>query len=80
LANDEKHQSREGFAFASLVFGIIALITWKWTQVGTVAAVISVGFGIVAFRNKHRLVAGIGTLMGATGLILSITTVFLQWP
>jgi hypothetical protein len=80
LANDEKPLSREGFAFASLVFGIVALATWRWTQVGTVVAVMSVGFGVVAFKSKQRLVAGIGILMGAVGLILSFTTVFLRWP
>jgi hypothetical protein len=80
MANGEKRQGRDGFAFASLVFGIVALVTWKWTQVGTVVAVMSVGFGIVALRSKRRLVASIGILMGTTGLILSLTTIFLRWP
>ena len=72
--------NKSGMAIASLVLGIIALATWKWTQVGTVAAVMSVGYGIVAIRSKRRLVAGIGILMGAAGLILSLTTAFLRWP
>lgn len=80
MANGEKLQSRDGFAFTSLVLGIVALVTWKWNQVGTVAAVMSVGFGIIAIRSKRRLVAGIGILMGAAGLILSLTTAFLRWP
>lgn len=78
MANGEKPLSRDGFAFASLVFGIVALGTWKWTQVGTQVAVMSVGFGIVALRSKRRLVASIGILMGTTGLILSLTTIFLR--
>ena len=80
MANGEKHQSRDGFAFTSLVFGIVALVTWKWTQAGTVVAVMSVGFGVVAVRSKRRLIAGIGILMGTAGLILSLTTAFPRWP
>ena len=80
MDNYEKNQSWEGFVLASLVFGIIALATWKWTQIGPAVAVMSVGFGIIAFKRKPHLVAGVGILMGVTGLILSLTTVFLQWP
>ena len=80
LAIDEKRQSREGFAWTSLVFEIVALVTWKWPQVGPAVAVMSVGFGIVAFRSKRRLVSGIGILLGTVGLILSLTTAFLRWP
>ncbi len=80
MANGENNQSREGFAFTSLVFGIIALVTWRWTQVGTVVAVMSVGFGIIALKSKQRLVADIGIIIGIVGLVLSLTTAFLQWP
>ncbi len=80
MADGEKNQKREGFAFTSLVFGIIALVTWRWTQVGTVVAVMSVGFGIIALKSKQRLVAGIGIIIGKVGLVLSHTTAFLQWP
>ena len=80
MADGEKNQSREGFAVTSLVFGIIALVTWRWTQVGTVVAVMSIGFGIIALKSKQRLVAGIGIIIGTMGLVLSLTTAFLQWP
>ena len=80
MFDDENQRSRKGFAFTSLVFGIVALITWQWIHVGTVVAVMSVGFGIVAFRSQRRLVAGIGILLGTVGLVLSLTTVFLRWP
>jgi hypothetical protein len=80
MADGEKQQSRAGFAFTSLAFGIIALATWRWAQVGTVVAVMSVGFGIVALKSMRKLFAVIGILLGAIGLILSLTTVFLQWP
>ncbi len=80
MADGEKNHSREGFAFTSLVFGIIALVTWMWTQVGTVVAVMSAGFGIIALKSKQRLVAGIGIIIGTVGLVLSLTTAFLQWP
>jgi hypothetical protein len=80
MADGEKNQSREGFAFTSLVFGIIALVTWRWTQVGTVVSVMSVGFGIIALKSKQRLVAGIGVIIGTMGHVLSLITAFLQWP
>lgn len=78
MADGEKQQSREGFAFTSLVFGIIGLVTWKWTQISTVVAVMSVGFGIIALKSKQRLVAGIGIIIGTAGLVQSLTTAFPQ--
>ena len=80
MAKDENLPNRDGFAWTSLVFGIVALVTCRWTHVGTLAATISVGFGIVAFKSKRRLVADIGILLGTVGLILSLKTVFLNWP
>jgi uncharacterized membrane protein len=62
------------------VFGIIALATWRWAQVGTVVAVMSVGFGIIALKSKQRLVAGIGIIIVTAGLVLSLITAFIQWP
>jgi uncharacterized membrane protein len=62
------------------VFGIIALATWRWVQVGTVVAVMSVGFGIIALKSKQRLVAGIGIIIVTAGLVLSLITAFIQWP
>jgi len=43
-------------------------------------AVMYVGFGIIALKSKQRLVAGIGIIIGTVGLVLSLTTAFLQWP
>ncbi len=80
MTNRDQNPSREGFALTSLVFGIIALLTWRWTQIGTAVAVMSVGFGIIALKTKQRLTAGIGVALGAAGLILSLTTAFLRWP
>jgi hypothetical protein len=80
LADGEKNQSREGFAFTALVFGIVGLVTWRWTQVGTLAAMMSVGFGIVGLRSTLKLVAAIGIILGIVGLVLSLTKAFLQWP
>jgi len=80
MADGEKNQSREGFAFTSLIFGILALGTWRWTQVGTLAAMMSVGFGIVGFRSTLKLVPAIGIILGIVGLVLSLTKAFLQWP
>jgi len=77
---DNENPSREGFAIASFVFGVIALVTWRWTQVGTVVAVMSVGFGIIALKSKYRLVASVGIITGTAGFILSLTTAFLRWP
>ena len=77
---DNENQSREGFAFTSFVFGIIALATWKWTLVGTTVAVMSVGFGILALKSKYRLVSVLGIITGTVGLTLSLTTAFLRWP
>ena len=80
MAIGEKRHRQDGFAITSLVFGIVALVSWKWAQVGPAVAVMSVGFGIVAIRSKRRLVASIGIIMGTMGLILSLTRVFLHWP
>jgi len=76
VSNTENNQSQEGFALISLIFGIIALVSWRWTLVGTVVAVMSVGFGFVALSSKRRLVAGIGIFLGLVGLILSLVTAF----
>ncbi len=80
MFDGKNQQSRDGFAFTSLIFGIVSLVTWQWIHVGTVVAVMSIGFGIVAFRSQRRLVASIGILMGTVGLVLSLATVFLGWP
>jgi hypothetical protein len=80
MADGEKQQTREGFAFASVIFGIVAVVTWQWLQVGTLLGMMSVGFGIVGLKSMQKLVAGIGIILGAIGLTLSLTTVFLQWP
>ena len=80
LANGEHHPTQAGFALTSLLFGIVALITWKWSQIGPVVAVMAIGFGIVAIRSTRRSVAGIGILLGAAGFILGLTTIFLNWP
>lgn len=77
---DSENQSREGFAFTSFVFGIMALVTWRWTLVGTTVAMMSVGFGVIGLKSKRRLVAGMGLIIGTVGLILSLTTIFLRWP
>jgi len=76
----KKHDKREGFAFASLVFGLVSLVTWKWVHLGPAVAVMSVGFGVVALIRKGQLVSVVGMIMGTTGLILSLTRVFLLWP
>ena len=80
MANGENLPNRDGFAWTSLVFGIVALGTWRWTQVGTLAAMMSVGFGIVGLRSTLKLVAAIGIILGIVGLVLSLTKAFLQWP
>ncbi len=80
MTNRDQNPSREGFALTSLVFGVIALLTWRWTLIGTVVAVMSVGFGIIALKSKQRLAAGIGAVLGAAGLVLSLTAAFLRWP
>jgi membrane protease YdiL (CAAX protease family) len=76
VSNTENHPSREGFALTSLIFGIIALVSWRWTLVGTSVAVMSVGFGFVALQSKRRLMADIGIFFGMVGLILSLVTAF----
>jgi hypothetical protein len=80
MDNSKLNQGREGFAFTAFAFGIFSLMTWRWTLVGTVLAVMSVGFGVIALKSRQRLVATIGVVLGIVGLVLSLTTAFLQWP
>jgi hypothetical protein len=80
MTKNFEYQGREGFAFTAVIFGIVALVTWQWLQVGTLVGMMSVGFGIVGLRSTHKLVAVIGIILGTVGLVLSLTTVFLQWP
>jgi hypothetical protein len=80
MTKNSSYQGREGFAITSVIFGIVALVTWQWLQVGTLAGMMSVGFGIVGLRSTRKLVAFIGIILGTAGLVLSLTTAFLQWP
>jgi hypothetical protein len=80
MTKNSQYQGREGFAFTSVIFGIVALVTWQWLQVGTLVSMMSVGFGIVGLRSTRKLVAVIGIILGTASLALSLTTAFLQWP
>jgi hypothetical protein len=80
MGNSEASQSRERFGFTALAFGILALITWRWTQVCMVLAVMSVGFGAVAFRSKPKWITVLAISLGVLGIVLSLTWAFLRWP
>lgn len=78
--DNQVNQSQKGFGFTALTFGILALITWRWIQIGMVLAVMSVGFGAIAFRRELKWMPVLGILFGIIGIILSLTWAFLQWP
>lgn len=80
MTKSAKNPGREGFAFTSVIFGIIAIVTWQWLQIGTLVGMMSVGFRIVGLRSKQKPVAVIGIILGTIGLFLSLATTFLQWP
>jgi hypothetical protein len=80
MTKNAKNPGREGFAFTSVIFGLVAVVAWQWLQIATLAGMMSVGFGIVGLRSMRKLVAVIGIIVGTAGLVLSLTTTFLQWP
>jgi hypothetical protein len=71
MTKNSEYPGREGFAFTSVIFGIVALVTWQWLQVGTLVGIMSVGFGIVGLRSTYKLVAVNGIILGTVGLVLS---------
>lgn len=67
----------QGLAIASLVLGILAIITCLVWYISIVLGVLAIVFGAVSVRNRGRKKAIAGIVTGSIGIVLSLLIIWL---
>lgn len=71
------HAERKGYSVASLVLGILAIITSVVWFLGIILGVLAIVFGAVSLGTRGRKKAIAGIITGGTGIVLSLLVVLL---
>ena len=69
---NEPEKDRKGFAIASMVLGIIALVLFCIVYISIPCAILALIFGILSVKSSKRGMAIAGITTGAIGFILTV--------
>lgn len=70
---EEKNQKdRKGFAIASMVLGIVALVFFCIWYISIPCGILAIIFGILAIKSTGRGMAIAGLITGSIGFVLTI--------
>lgn len=75
-ANKTEQTEGQGLAVASLVLGILAIITCLVWYIGIVLGVLAVVFGAVSIKKRGRKKAIAGIVTGSIGIVLSLLIIW----
>ena len=72
-----EHSESQGLAIASLVLGILAIITSVVWFISIVLGVLAIIFGVVSVKKQGRKKAIAGIITGSVGVVLSLLIVWI---
>ncbi len=75
-ASKTEQTGSQGLAIASLVLGILAIVTSLVWYIGITLGILAIVFGVISIKNgRGKAIAGI--VMGSIGIVLSLLIVWL---
>lgn len=76
-AKQVKRADDQGFAIASLVLGILAIVTSAVLFISMVLGILAIVFGVIAVRKSGSKMAIAGIVTGTVGIILGLLIVWM---